>query len=386
MSALTTAPCSAPSSDRQAAPAAPTAVEFHYAQTDSFVALLQQLGISLLVTTYQANKLLVVRAVAGGLSTLVRHFDKPMGLAVDSSRLALGTLNQVWFLRNAPDIAPRIEPAGAHDACYLPRSCHVTGDIAVHEMAWVGEELWIVNTRFSCLCTLGPDYSFVPRWRPPFITVLAAEDRCHLNGLAVGQDSNPATAQGGSESYPTPRFVTALGETDTAGGWRANKAGGGILMDVPSGAIVARGLCMPHSPRWHDGRLWLLESGTGQLALIDLAHGRRQVVTQLPGFTRGLAFAGPYAFVGLSKIRPTSAMDGVPLAERRDKLKCGLAVVDLRSGQMTAFLEFQTAVEEIFDVQVLPGLRFPEVVGFQKDAIQHTFIVPRSAVGADAGR
>jgi len=201
MSALTTAPCSAPSSDRQAAPAAPTAVEFHYAQTDSFVALLQQLGVSLLVTTYQANKLLVVRAVAGGLSTLVRHFDKPMGLAVDSRRLALGTLNQVWFLRNAPDIAPRIEPAGAHDACYLPRSCHVTGDIAVHEMAWVGEELWIVNTRFSCLCTLGPDYSFFPRWRPPFITALAAEDRCHLNGLAVGQDSNPATAQGGSESY-----------------------------------------------------------------------------------------------------------------------------------------------------------------------------------------
>src|SRR6516225_7787945 len=190
--------------------APPAAVEFHFQQTDNFAALLRQLNVSLLVTTYQANKLLVVRATSplsprgrgaggeGGLSTLVRHFDKPMGLAVDGRRLALGTLNQVWFLRNAPHIAPRVEPAGLHDACYLPRSCHVTGDIGIHEMAWAtphpqpvspqgrGEsELWVVNTRFSCLCTLHPDYSFVPRWRPPFVTALAAEDRCHLNGLAM---------------------------------------------------------------------------------------------------------------------------------------------------------------------------------------------------------
>ena len=133
---------------------------------------------------------------------------------------------------------------------------------------------------------------------------------------------------------------------------------------------------MPHSPRWYNGRLWLLESGTGQFVLMDLAAGQWQVVTELPGFTRGLALLGPYAFLGLSKIRPTSAMDGVPLAERRDRLKCGVAVVDLRNGRVVAFLEFQTAVEEIFDVQLLPGLRFPEVIGFQKEAVQHTFIVP----------
>ena len=163
----------------------PTAVEFHYQQTANFASLLQQLHVSLLVTTYQANKLLVVRATQGGLSTLVRTFERPMGLAVDGRRLALGTCNQIWFLRNAPDIAPRVEPAGHHDACFLPRSCHVTGDIGVHEMAWAGDELWIVNTRFSCLCTLNPDYSFVPRWRPPFVTALTAEDRCHLNGLAM---------------------------------------------------------------------------------------------------------------------------------------------------------------------------------------------------------
>src|SRR5262249_10345505 len=211
----------------------PTSVPFHYTQSESFVALLHQLGASLLVSTYQANKLLVVRADGGGLSTLVRSFERPMGMAVSGGRLALGTHNAVWLLRNAPDIAPRVEPAGRHDACFLPRSCHVTGDIAVHELAWVlpsllaplgrgvgGEgELWAVNTRFACLCTLHPDYSFVPRWRPPFITGLAAEDRCHLNGLALVDGR--------------PRYATALGETDTPGGWRANKPHGGCLIDIP---------------------------------------------------------------------------------------------------------------------------------------------------------
>ena len=344
------------------APAPPAPVAFHYTQTESFVALLNQLGASLLISTYQANKLLVARTTGAGLSMLVRTFERPMGLAADAQRLIIGTRNQVWFLRNAPDIAPRVEPAGQHDACFLPRSCHMTGDIGVHELALVGEDLWLVNTRFSCLCTLDPDYSFVPRWRPPFISALAAEDRCHLNGLAIVDGR--------------PKYVTALGETDTAHGWRADKPKGGCLIDISSGAFVTRGLSMPHSPRWHDGRLWLLESGTGQLMLVDRATGRRQPFAELLGFARGLALVGPYAFIGLSKIRKTSAMDGVPLADRREQLKCGVAVVDLRSGQVIAFLEFQTAVEEIFDVQLLPGLRFPEVMGFQQETIQHTFVVP----------
>jgi uncharacterized protein (TIGR03032 family) len=362
----------APAAEPVKAAAPPAPVAFHYTQTESFVALLHQLGASLLVSTYQANKLLAVRASGNGLSTLVRTFDKPMGLAVDGSRLALGTRKEVWFLRNAPDIAPRVEPAGMHDACYLPRSSHITGDIGIHEIAWVKrqepgvesqqDELWIVSTRFSCLATLSPDYSFVPRWRPPFISALAAEDRCHLNGLAVVDGQ--------------PQYVSALGTTDSAGGWRTDKPHGGCLIDVPSGEFVTRGLSMPHSPRLHNGRLWVLESGTGSLVLVDRSTGHRETVAQLPGFTRGIALAGNYAFIGLSKIRPTSAMDGVPLAERRDQLKCGIAVVDLRSGAPAGFLEFQTAVEEIFDVQLLPAIRFPEVLGFQKETLDHTFIIP----------
>lgn len=340
----------------------PAPVEFRYTQTDGVPAVLRELGASLVITTYQANKLLVARAMGEGLSMLVRTFDRPMGLAIRDGRMALGCRNQVWEFRNAAAIAPLVEPPGQHDACFVPRTSHVTGDICVHELAWAGNELWAVNTRFSCLCTLDPDYSFVPRWRPPFVSELAAEDRCHLNGLAV------------VDGYPT--YVTAMGESDAANGWRANKPQSGCLMEVRSGEVVSRGLSMPHSPRWHDGRLWLLESGTGQLQLIDSVTGQRDRVAEVPGFARGLALCGRYAFVGLSRIRATSAMDGVPLAARRDELKCGLAVVDLAAGHVCGILEFQSAVEEIFDVQLLGGFKSPEVMGFQKDTLHHTFIIP----------
>ena len=113
----------------------------------------------------------------------------------------------------------KLDPPGRHDACFLPRSSHVTGNIQIHEMAWgTGDELWVVNTRFSCLCTLDGSASFAPRWRPPFVSALEPTDRCHLNGLGMVDG--------------TPRYVTALGETDEPAGWRANKAKGGIVMDV----------------------------------------------------------------------------------------------------------------------------------------------------------
>src|SRR5262249_38321825 len=162
----------------------------------------------------------------------------------------------------------RLEPVGLHDRVYLPRSSHVTGDVFIHEMAWGEDELWFVNTKFSCLCTRHPEFSFVPRWQPSFITGLAPEDRCHLNGLAMNDQR--------------PSVVSALGVADSPGGWRAHKRNGGILIDVASGEIVVRGLSMPHSPRWYEGQLWLLESGTGSLGIVDPARQRYQSIATLP--------------------------------------------------------------------------------------------------------
>jgi uncharacterized protein (TIGR03032 family) len=259
--------------------------------------------------------------------------------------VAIGTRRQIWFLNSARDLAAQVQPHGKYDGCFLTRTSNVTGEIHGHELAWGDEELWVVNTLFSCLCTLHSQFSFVPRWRPTFISALAAEDRCHLNGLALESGR--------------PRFVTALAETDAPAGWRPTKATSGCLIDVLTGAVVARGLAMPHSPRLHDGKLYVLDSGNGQIVCVESNTGRWETVAQLPGYTRGLACFGPFAFVGLSRIRETTVFGGIPIAERRDQLKCGVTVVDLRTGKSIASLTFASGVEEIFAVEILPGARCP---------------------------
>ncbi|MDG4548946.1 MAG: TIGR03032 family protein [Candidatus Contendobacter sp.] len=338
---------------------------FRSVYTANFPQLLGQLGVSLLVSTYQSGRVIAVRADGNQLNTHLRFFPSPMGIAIGPHALAIGAQRCIWEYRNQPAVAHKLEPLGKHDACFLPRSCHVTGDIRVHELAFAGEELWVVNTRFSCLATLDGAHSFVPRWRPPFVSRLAAEDRCHLNGLAVVDGR--------------ARFVTALGEADAPQGWREHKAAGGVVMDVDSGEILLRGLSMPHSPRWYGGRFWLLESGRGTLAVADLAAGRVETVAELPGFTRGLGFAGPYAFVGLSQVRE-SLFGGIPLTERIEERACGVWVLDLRNGRAVAFLRFEGMVQEIFDVQVLHGVRFPEIAEPEADLVSGSFALPAAAL------
>ena len=299
------------------APANMTAVDFQH--STSLVGVLQQLGVSLLISTYQAGKVFTVGAHAGALQIKFYHFERAMGLARTPTGLAIGTRSQIWSLPAAPDLAARLQPPGQYDSCFLARKGHFTGPILGHELSWCKGELWIVNTLFSCLCVLHQDYSFAPRWRPSFISTLAAEDRCHLNGMATDDER--------------PRYVTALGECDTAAGWRANKAGGGCLIDVTTNEVVLHGLCMPHSPRIHQGQLWVLNSGRGQLGRCDTAAGRLDTVAQLPGYARGMDCHGRYAFIGLSRIRETAVFGGLPIASMGIELRCGVVVVDMTSGR-----------------------------------------------------
>jgi uncharacterized protein (TIGR03032 family) len=193
------------------------------------------------------------------------------------------------------------------------------------------------------------------------VSGLLPDDRCHLNGLALVDRQ--------------PRYVTALGATDRQGGWRKNKAGGGVLIDVDSGEFIAQGLSMPHSPRWHDGRLWLLESGDGSIGTVDLALGRYEPIARLDGYTRGLAFYGPFAFVGLSQVRETAVFSGIPLTERLKERICGVAVIDTRSGRQIAFAHFQDAVQEIFAVALLPH-RFPDILEPTDALVANAYALP----------
>ena len=323
--------------------------EINFEHSPDFVNILRETGISLLVSTYQAGKLVVLGTNDQGLTVSAINFEKPMGIAVHPNRIAIGGSTHISFLNNTPDLTPQLDPTTQYDTCYLTMGSHFTNDISIHEMAWCHEELWFVNTRFSCLASLDPNYSFVPRWHPSCISQLAAEDRCHLNGFCVDKNA--------------PRYVTLHAETDTPQGWRTDKATGGTLLDVSSGKVVTAGLSMPHSPRIHGNRLWVLESGRGRLLLVDPDSGQAQEVTQQPGYTRGLDFAGRFGFIGLSLIRETAIFGDIPIAERPDELKCAVVIVNLETGKRVASFEFLSGVEEIFDVKVLPSSKNPYISG-----------------------
>jgi uncharacterized protein (TIGR03032 family) len=338
--------------------------DIHCTHSDGLQDLLQQLRLSVLISTYQTGHLVVVAARQGRLVLTFHQFERAMGIAVKPGTIAVCTRKEVWFAREAPDIGAKLEPRGQYDACYLARTAHFTGDIQAHECAWSGNEFWLVNTLFSCVAALHPVYSFAPRWRPPFVSALRPEDRCHLNGMAVVDGR--------------PRYVTALSQTDTPEGWRPVKASGGCLIELPSGRIVAGDLSLPHSPRVHENQLFFLNSGTGRLSMVSPETGQVQPVADLPGVARGLALHCGYAFVGLSKARPT--LDGVPIVAQRDQLQCGLAIVNLRTGAVVEHLWFRSGVEEIFDVQALPGKTFPYISGpwAERDAGQPMWTVPPS--------
>ena len=313
--------------------------EVRYEYSNNLASILDRLKVSLFFSTYQAGKLGVVTAKDNSLNISFHNFERAMGMAISPTRMAVGGKDWVYFLRNDVKLAPQIEPAGTYDACFLTRGGQYTGDISIHDLAWGNNELWMVNTRFSCLCTLTNSYNFLPQWRPNFVSAIAPEDRCHLNGMAMVNGM--------------PKYVTVLGKTDTPGGWRDNKASGGCILEVPSSKVITEGLSMPHSPRMYNNRLWVLNSGHGDIVAIDVATGSQEKIISLPGYTRGLALIGKYAFVGLSKIRETAIFGNLPISDRlKDDLKCAIAIVDLQTRQMVSRIEFIEGVDEIFDIQV----------------------------------
>ena len=333
--------------------------------TANFPRLLEQLGGSLLISTYGAGKLVCVRRDGPRVNTHFRSLRSPTGIAALADRLAVGAGAEIWDYRNLPDARRALEPPGRHDACYVPRTRRYTGDIGVHELAFAGDELWIVATRFDCLATLDDEHAFVPRWRPPFVPELTGEDRCHLSGLAVAGDR--------------VAYVTALGESDRAEGWRRGRAGGGCVIDVDGGRVVAGGLSLPHSPRWHGDRLWLLESGAGALLAIDAETGERETIAAVPGFARGLALAGRLAFVGVSQLRQGAEHAALPLAERLDEPLSGVWAIDTERGETVGFLRFEEEVREVFEVAPLPWYGFPEIAGEEGAAALAALALPAEA-------
>lgn len=332
-----------------------------------FPAWLAEQGIGIAFSTYQAGKLHLLGVQPDGrLSVFERTFPRSMGLGVsdDGRSLLLAMLNRIQRFDNV--MPPGQANQDSYDAVYAPHANWVTGDIDAHDVGF-GENgrPVFVNTLFSCLAEVSDSHSFRPIWKPGFISRLAPEDRCHLNGMAMANGE--------------PRYVTAVSRSDVADGWRDHRRDGGIVIDVGDSAIICDGLSMPHSPRLHGGRLWLLNSGTGELGFVDQDSGRFEPIAFCPGYARGLAFVGDHAIVGLSLARENRTFSGLALedglAARTVAARCGLAIISLTSGDMTHWVRIEGVVRELYDVAVLPGVRRPSAIGFKTDEIDRVLSI-----------
>ncbi len=334
---------------------------FSSQSTDSFRELLTLGKCNILVTTYQAGQVVMLRPQGQGINTHFMAFDRPMGIAKRSNEISIGGAASVTTFRNLAAVGPKVGQGDQVDACYIPRKQHVTGQIDIHEMGYDKfDKLWFINTKMSCLCTLDSDHSFKPEWRPPFITEYDLTDRCHLNGLGFRDG--------------VPRYVSMLGAYDEPGGWRKNKISGGQIMDITTNEVMVDGLCMPHSPRWYKNALWFLSSGSGQLMKMELGKAP-EVVAELPGFARGLDFIDRYAIIGLSQIRESSTFAGLPLTKRVEERQSGVWVVDTSNGQIVAFLVFTGNVQEVFEVKVLPH-QFAAILDMQSPFLPSSYELP----------
>ncbi len=326
-----------------------------YSMSGGLVGRMARMNLSIAFSSYQSGILYMLgRSPKGGAHLHQSGQPKPMGLSYDGKgHLCLTGAFQVMRYENV--LAPHERINHVFDACFVPRTMHMTGQLDAHDVGVdaTGTSLF-VNTRFNCIAAPDQKHSFREVWRPPFITELVDEDRCHLNGLAL-ENGEPA-------------YATAVSRSNTIDGWRDRRADGGVVIDIRRNEVVCTGLSMPHSPRLHNGTLWVLNSGTGELGRIvglESGEGRFEPVAFCPGFLRGLAFAGNFAFVGLSKPRYKRfeglALDGM-LRDRDSEPWCGIQIIDITSGTCVDWFRIDGAVAELYDVEVLPGIACPMAV------------------------
>ena len=311
--------------------------------------ILNYIGCTLVISTYQAGKIIFVSAVdTNNLIQLPFGFHRPMGVAATGDLLAVATRDTVEVLADSPELSSAdLKRFGMHDRLYVPQTTYFSGEVNMHDLVWGNDGLWGVNTLFSCLVLANDTLSFEPRWFPSFITESVGEDRCHINGLAL--------------EAGRPRYVTALGESNTGKGWRRDKVSGGILIDVEKNEIILRNLSMPHSPRIYDETLYFLLSSTGELARTKLDTGSFEIIAQLPGFARGMARHQNYLFIGLSRLRKSSpTFADLPIAQR--SLFSGFVVLDLQSERIVATFRYEHGCEEIYDIQIIPAVQRPGIL------------------------
>jgi len=331
--------------------------------TPNIPELLNRLNCTIAISTYQAGKIVFLSAKNDEeLIQLPRTFNKAMGITLQGDKMAIATKDEVIILVNSQGLAQSYpKQPGVYDGLFMPQAVYYTGQIDIHDLHWGDEGLWAVNTSFSCLVLINEEYHFMPKWKPAFISNLASEDRCHLNGMAIIDGK--------------PKYVTTFGNGDSPQSWRENITKTGMVIDIGSGEEILTNLPMPHSPRFYDGKLYLLLSATGEVICAEPEKGRYEVVSDLSGFVRGMAKYSDYLFIGLSRLRKNSStFKHLSIADKA--LNAGIKILHLPTGGYVGEIKYQSTVDEIYDVQIIPDIKRPGILNTYRDDYKKGLSVP----------
>ena len=343
--------------------------------SDGFVDWLLERNVGLAFTTLQGGMVFLIGVNAESSIAMVgRAFGPCYGVHAIGNSLFVATRFQIWRLENRLGAG---ETVADYDKLFIPQAAYTTGEVQAMDIAIERSgRVLFANPLFSCVAEVSDIYSFVPVWRPPFVSALAAEDRCHLNGLAIDAG--------------VLRYATALAPENVAKGWRARRTDGGVLIDTGANEVISSGLSLPHAPRIYRDRLWLLESGSGHFGFVDRDDGRFEPVTLCPGFLRGLAFVDGFAIATISQPRQHADFEALPIAAALEKSnaqpQCALVVIDLESGNLIHWLRIDGVGGELGDVTIIENARQPGAVGLLGDPIRQIFSVGpvESALSRDA--
>jgi uncharacterized protein (TIGR03032 family) len=308
---------------------------------------MQDEGISITVSSYQTHQVYTIglndtNNVTIWYSSLARvmglHYNKTL------KSLVCSNIGNIIRFENKGKWKTQY---GEFDANFVPKTTYHSADTDVHDVCQTNDgEIYYCSALFSCICQPHPSKSFKVYWMPPWIDKLAAEDRCHLNGLCLVDDK--------------PRYVTSTCQGNTSGSWKDIK-GKGVVYDIVENKVVCENLINPHSPRWHKGKLWLLESGTGYFGYVDLEKKKFVQCCFIPTFLRGMSLNGDFAIVCGSYDRHDSAFGDLPLGkalqEKGLTSKCGIWIINTERCDICHYLYFENPVKELYDVTVIDAKR-----------------------------
>jgi len=311
-------------------------------------AILKKNKISILLTTYQPGKLIIISPENDLLLQKPISFKKPMGIAIQGNKLAVACQDEIIIFSKNENVGSFINKDSTNfDSIFLQRSSYHTGTLDIHDLDFGDGLLWGVNTLFSCLSIFDINHSFKPKWKPNFISNLVPEDKCHLNGMEM-VDS-------------LPKYATSLSIDDTKQGWRINKLNTGVLIEVPTGEIILSNLSMPHSPRIYKNELYLLESGKGTLVKVNTTKKIVEVIYNFNCFIRGLAFSNGIAFIGKSLIRDDS-VDFNHLEIKENSKNAGVIMFNLETMSIIGEINYEKDIQELYDIQILENSLNPIII------------------------